>query len=77
MIDEELTGIAKIILEDAAMKFSSRTAEKITWFLAERYHNQSIYQLNLIVENPYTIFDLASDILGFVEEKLEEIHESQ
>jgi len=75
--DKYRHSFAKIILDDAAMKFSSRTAEKITWFLAERYHNQSIYQLNLIVENPYTIFDLSSDILGFLEEKLEEIHASQ
>ena len=75
--DKYRHSFAKKILNDAAKKFSSRTAEEITWSLAERYHNQSIYQLTLIVENPYKIFDLASDILGHLEEKLEEIHESQ
>jgi hypothetical protein len=72
--DKYKHSLAVKVLNEASKKFSNRTAETITWFLAERYHNQSIYQLNLIVENPYTIFDLASDILGFVEEKLEEIH---
>ena len=75
--DKYKHSLAKKVLDEAAKKFSNRTAEQITWFLAERFHNQSIYQLNLIVENPYTIFDLASDILGFVEEKLEEIHDNQ
>ncbi len=75
--DKYRHSYAKKVLDEAAKKFSNRTVEEITWFLAERYHNQSIYQLNLIVENPYKIFDLASDILGFVEEKLEDVHESQ
>lgn len=67
----------KKVLNEAALKFSSRTADQITWFLSDRLYNQSNYQLNLIVENPYSIFDLTSDILGFIEERLEEIHESQ
>ncbi|MFX1517113.1 MAG: mechanosensitive ion channel family protein, partial [Promethearchaeota archaeon] len=75
--DKYKHSLTKNVLDEASKKFSNRTAEQITWFLSERYYNQSIYQLNLIVENPYTIFDLASDILGFVEEKLEEIHDNQ
>jgi len=75
--DKYRHSFAKKILNEAAQKFSNRTAEQITWFLSNRSYNQSVYQLNLIVENPYTIFDLSSDILGFLEEKLEEIHEGQ
>ncbi|MFX0125488.1 MAG: hypothetical protein ACFFAE_17840, partial [Candidatus Hodarchaeota archaeon] len=73
--DKYKHSFAKKVLNEAAKKYSDRTVEQITWFLKERLHNQSIYQLNLIVENPYTLFDLTSDILGFLEEKLEEIHE--
>ena len=36
--------------------------------------DRSNYQLNLIVENPYSIFDLKNDMLGFVEERIEEQH---
>ncbi len=73
--DKYRHSFAKKVFDKAVQKFSTRTAEQITWFLRERYHNQSIYQLNLIVENPYTIFDLSSDIMEFLEEKIEELHE--
>ncbi|MFX1285510.1 MAG: mechanosensitive ion channel family protein [Promethearchaeota archaeon] len=75
--DKYRHSFVKKILDEAAQKFSNRTVEQITWFLSNRSYNQSVYQLNLIVENPYAIFDLSSDILGFLEGKLEEIHEKQ
>jgi hypothetical protein len=75
--DKYKHSLTKKVFNEAAQKFSDRTAEQITWFLNDRSYNQSNYQLNLIVENPYAIFDLTSDILGFLEEKIEEIHENQ
>lgn len=74
--DKYKHSLTKIVLNEAAEKFSDRTVEQITWFLNDRLHNQSNYQLNLIVKNPYAIFDLTSDILGFIEEKIEDIHET-
>ncbi len=62
--------IKPAILE-TSKEFSERVITEITWILKDR----STYQLNLIVENPYVIFDLKSDILGFLEEKIEELHE--
>lgn len=58
------------VFNEAVKEFSERTAEKISWFMLDR----SNYQLNLIVENPYSIFDLKNEILGFVEERIEEQH---
>ena len=75
--DKYRHSLTKKVLNEAAQKFSDRTAEQITWFLNDRSYNQSNYQLNLILENPYAIFDLTSDILGFLEEKIEELHEGQ
>ncbi len=60
----------KEVFNEAVKEFSERTAEKINWFMLDR----SNYQLNLIVENPYSIFDLKNDMLGFVEERIEEQH---
>ncbi len=73
--DKYRHSLTKVVLNEAAQKFSDKTAEQITWFMRDRLHNQSTYQLNLILENPYAIFDLKSDILGFLEEKIEEAHE--
>ena len=72
--DKYKHSLTKNVLNEAAQKFSDRTSEQITWFMNDRLHNQSTYQLNLIVESPYAIFDLKSDILGFLEEKIEEVH---
>ena len=58
----------KKALGTASNEFSSRTVTEISWFMKSR----SIFQLNLIVANPYVIFDLKSDILGFFEEKIDE-----
>ncbi|MFW9855703.1 MAG: mechanosensitive ion channel family protein [Candidatus Thorarchaeota archaeon] len=58
------------IISLATKKFSERTEEPINWFLLDR----STYQLNLIVSNPYSIFDLRSDILGYLESELEKAH---
>ena len=58
------------VFDAAAKKFSEKTAEPISWFLIDR----SNYQLSLIVENPYIFFDLKNEILGFIEEKIEEAH---
>lgn len=69
--DKYKHSLTKKVLDEAAKKFSDRTAEKISWFMNDR----SNYQLNLIVENPYSIFDLKSDIIGFMEEEIEKIHE--
>lgn len=60
------------VFNEATKKFSERTAEQISWFMLDR----SNYQLNVIVENPYLIFDLKSDMLGFIEEKIEEKHKA-
>jgi hypothetical protein len=75
--DKYKHSLTKQVLDEAAQKFSDRTAEQITWFLNDRLYNRSSYQLNLIVINPYSIFDITSDILGFIEEKMEEVHEGQ
>ncbi|MHA2247306.1 MAG: mechanosensitive ion channel family protein [Candidatus Hodarchaeales archaeon] len=72
--DKYKHSLTKNVLNEAAQKFSDRTSESITWALNDRSYNQSSYQLNLIVENPYTIFDLTSEMLGFLEEKMEEVH---
>lgn len=74
--DKYKHSITRLIFDDAAKKFSDRTAEEITWFMRVRLHNLSTYQINLIVENPYSIFDLKNEILGFLEERLEETHET-
>jgi hypothetical protein len=68
--DKYSHALSKQVFDEAAMKFSDKTEEDITWFLLDR----SNYQLNLIVKNPYKLFDLKNEILGFVEEKIEEIH---
>ncbi|MHA2224924.1 MAG: mechanosensitive ion channel domain-containing protein [Candidatus Hodarchaeales archaeon] len=69
--DKYKHSLTKQVLDETVKRFSERTAEEITWFLNDR----SNYQLNLIVENPYSIFDLKNDILGFLEEEVEKIHE--
>ncbi|MFX0182494.1 MAG: mechanosensitive ion channel domain-containing protein [Candidatus Hodarchaeota archaeon] len=68
--DKYSHALSKQVFDEAVMKFSGKTEEVITWFLL----NRSNYQLNLIVTNPYKFFDLKNEILGFVEEKIEEIH---
>lgn len=62
--------LSKTVFNETVEKFSERTVEEITWFLL----NRSQYQLNLIVENPYVIFDLKSDILRYLEERIEKVH---
>jgi hypothetical protein len=69
-------SLTKVVLNEAAKKFSEKTSEEITWFMRDRSRLQSTYQLNLILENPYAIFDLTGDILGFIEEKIEAIQQS-
>ncbi len=59
----------KKTLDTTTNEFNSRTVTEISWFMKTR----SIFQLNLIVANPYVIFDLKSDILGFFEENIDEI----
>jgi hypothetical protein len=61
------------VFDEAVIKFSEKTAEPITWFLLDR----SNYQLNLIVDNPYKLFDLKNEIIGFLEERVEEVHSSK
>ena len=56
-------------LDTASSEFNSRTVTEITWFMKSR----SLFQLNLIVANPYIIFDLKSDILGYFEEHIDEL----
>lgn len=68
--DKYLHQKTREVFNEAVKEFSKRTAEKISWFMLDR----SNYQLNLIVENPYSIFDLKNEILGFVEERIEEQH---
>ncbi|MHA2298813.1 MAG: mechanosensitive ion channel family protein [Candidatus Hodarchaeales archaeon] len=70
--DKYSHSLTKKIFDEAAQKFSNKTAEEISWFLTDR----SDYQINLIVENPYVLFDLKNDILGFLEEKMEEVHKT-
>ncbi|MHA1977670.1 MAG: mechanosensitive ion channel family protein [Candidatus Hodarchaeales archaeon] len=55
-------------LDAAVNEFNSRTVTEISWFMKSR----SIFQLNLIVANPYIIFDLKSDILGYFEENIDQ-----
>ena len=74
--DKYKHSITRDVFNEAVKKFSDRTAEEISWFLSDRLHNLANYQLNLIVENPYIIFDLSSKILGFLERRLEETHET-
>jgi len=59
----------KIALASTCKEFDQRTDSEISWFMRDR----STYQLNLIVANPYVIFDLKSDMLGFLEEQIENI----
>ncbi len=67
--DKYLHSRIKIVLADSCKEFSSRTDSEISWFMKDR----STYQLNLILANPYAIFDLKSDILGYIEEQIENI----
>jgi hypothetical protein len=67
--DKYLHSKIKIVLADSCKEFSSRTDSEISWFMKDR----STYQLNLILANPYAIFDLKSDILGYIEEQIESI----
>ncbi|MCK4848564.1 MAG: mechanosensitive ion channel [Candidatus Heimdallarchaeota archaeon] len=67
--DKYLHSKIKIALANTCKEFSSQTDSEISWFMKDR----SIYQLNLILANPYKIFDLKSDILGFLEEQIENI----
>lgn len=60
----------KLVFEKAIQEFNDRTVEPITWILLDR----SNYQLNLVVENPYLIFDLKSEILGYLEIEMEKAH---
>ncbi|PWI48822.1 hypothetical protein CEE45_04500 [Candidatus Heimdallarchaeota archaeon B3_Heim] len=66
--DKYAYSLAKNALDATSNKFSSRTVTEISWFMKSR----SIFQLNIIVANPYIIFDLKSEILGFFEEKIDE-----
>lgn len=59
------------VLNETIQRFSDRCADKIEWLLLSR----SDYQLNLIVSNPYAIFDLKSDIIGYIEDRIEQIHQ--
>lgn len=68
--DKYSHALTRKIFDETASKFSDKTAEPISWFLLDR----SNYQLNLIVENPYSLFDLKNDILGYLEERIEEVH---
>ena len=67
--DKYLHSQIKIVLADSCKEFSSRTDSEISWFMKDR----STYQLNLILANPYAIFDLKSDILWYIEEQVESI----
>ena len=67
--DKYLHSQIKIALANTCKEFSSRTDSEISWFMRDR----STYQLNLILANPYAIFDLKSDMLGFLEEQIENI----
>lgn len=67
--DKYLHSQIKIVLANSCKEFSSRTDSEISWFMKDR----STYQLNLILANPYAIFDLKSDILGYIEEQIESI----
>ncbi len=71
--DKYLLSLTKEVLDGAVQKFSSQTSQEITWFISSRGN----YQLNLIVENPYAIFDLKSDIIGYLEENMELVHEQK
>ncbi|MFW9779068.1 MAG: mechanosensitive ion channel domain-containing protein [Candidatus Heimdallarchaeota archaeon] len=68
--DKYIHSRTEKVMELTTKKFSERTEEPINWFLLDR----STYQLNLIVSNPYAIFDLRSDILGYLESELEKAH---
>jgi hypothetical protein len=68
--DKYLHSRIKNVISETSQKYSERTTTEITWLLK----NRSTYQLNLIVDNPYVIFDLKSDILGFLEERIEELN---
>jgi hypothetical protein len=57
----------KKALEATSKEFSARAVTEITWIMKKR----SIFQLNVIVTNPYVIFDLKSDILGYFEERID------
>jgi hypothetical protein len=67
--DKYLHSQIKIVLANSCKEFNSRTDSEISWFMKDR----STYQLNLILANPYAIFDLKSDILGYIEEQIESI----
>ncbi|MFX0050347.1 MAG: mechanosensitive ion channel family protein [Candidatus Hodarchaeota archaeon] len=68
--DKYSHALTKQVFNEAIKKFSDQTEEEISWLLIDR----SNYQINLIVSNPYVLFDLKSNVLGFLEEKIEEIH---
>jgi hypothetical protein len=67
--DKYLHSQIKVALSNTCKEFNPRTDSEIDWFMKDR----SSYQLNLILANPYAIFDLKSDILGFFEEQIENI----
>lgn len=67
--DKYLHSKIKIALANTCKEFDSRTDSEISWFMRDR----STYQLNLVLANPYAIFDLKSDMLGFLEEQIENI----
>jgi len=67
--DKYLHSQIKIALSNTCKEFNPRTDSEISWFMRDR----SIYQLNLILANAYAIFDLKSEILGFLEEQIEKV----
>ncbi|MHA1971445.1 MAG: mechanosensitive ion channel domain-containing protein [Candidatus Hodarchaeales archaeon] len=69
--DKYKHSLSKGVLNEVVEKFSDRTEEKISWVLL----NRSNYQLNLIVEDPYSLFDLKNEILGYLEERMEAVHQ--
>ncbi|MHA1214356.1 MAG: mechanosensitive ion channel domain-containing protein [Candidatus Hodarchaeales archaeon] len=69
--DKYKHSLSKGVFNEVVEKFSNKTAEPITWVMLDR----SNYQLNLIVENPYDLFDLKNKILGYLEERMEEVHQ--
>ncbi len=66
--DKYSINIVKKALEATSKEFGARTVTEISWFMKTR----SLFQLNLIVANPYAIFDLKSDLLSYFEERIDE-----
>lgn len=56
----------KDVLEKTIKHFDGKVIE-MSWLMETR----SNYQLNVIVDDPYTLFDLKTNLLGFIEEQIE------